>query len=281
MKVTFHVGKAGSQLNQHHNRRDEKERKWNKDGHIDRALTDQNKTLIDVDLHKGCMKLFREPVEAFNEKNKAKHPERLKDLQSVCKDAESKVREIIIQVGNKDEQLSREQYDAFFEEALEDFRKNNKNLAVFGAYIHYDETTPHMHLDFIPLAHSNRGMSIKASLEGALKELGYKETGKYTEHVFAQWLDDTRYRLEDLAKPYIEKSGHNIEYCEPSGKGNCIQHQEFYQSKIKELDKELDRVKAELEITKKRLEFYNIALGDLEKDFQRHLLSEDEEDLEL
>lgn len=280
MKVTFHVGKAGKNLNQHHNRRDEKEKEWNKDGHIDRTLTSQNKTLIDYDLHRYCEALFRKPVEAFNEKNRIKHPERLKELQSVCKDAESKAREIIIQVGNKDAQLSQEQYEAFFREALTSFELNNPTLKVFGAYIHFDESTPHLHLDFMPLTLSDRGMSLRASLEGALKDIGYKDSGKYNDRAFIQWSLDMREHLENLAEPYIEAAGHHLEPYEVSSKSHCTEHREFYEYKLKELEKKGNQTKLKLDVLEEKLKFYGVNLESLQQDFQRHLITEVDDDFE-
>lgn len=37
-----------------------------------------------------------------------------------------------------------------YKKFIESFIKNNPNLHLFGAYIHLDEKTPHLHLDVVP-----------------------------------------------------------------------------------------------------------------------------------
>ena len=36
------------------------------------------------------------------------------------------------------------------DEYVKDFQKWNATLRVFGCYLHQDEATPHLHIDFIP-----------------------------------------------------------------------------------------------------------------------------------
>ena len=71
-------------------------------------------------------------------------------------------------------------------------------MKVFGAYIHMDETTPHLHLDFLPVAESKRGLSVKVSMDGAMKAIGYARTksDKFEETPYKRWLRETRTNLE-------------------------------------------------------------------------------------
>ena len=57
---------------------------------------------------------------------------------------------------------------------VELFQFRNPQLYVFGAYIHLDEETPHLHLDFVPwVSGSERGLEMRTSLKGALATRGF------------------------------------------------------------------------------------------------------------
>lgn len=56
-----------------------------------------------------------------------------------------------------------------------DFEERNPNFKVFQKIVHLDEKgIDHAHIDFIPVStHNKRGLSVKNSFRGALKEMGY------------------------------------------------------------------------------------------------------------
>ena len=57
---------------------------------------------------------------------------------------------------------------------VEGFEERNPNLKLIGAYIHMDEASPHLHLDYVPVAHGySRGLSTRNSLDRAMKEMGF------------------------------------------------------------------------------------------------------------
>ena len=44
-------------------------------------------------------------------------------------------------------------------EYVNTFEQRNPNLKLIGAYIHMDEASPHLHLDYVPVAHGyKRGL---------------------------------------------------------------------------------------------------------------------------
>lgn len=62
---------------------------------------------------------------------------------------------------------------------VELFIRRNPQLYVFGDYIHMDEETPHVHIDFVPFSTGNkRGLETKNSLKGALASRGFESEGK-------------------------------------------------------------------------------------------------------
>lgn len=85
--------------------------------------------------------------------------------------------EIVVQIGDKDDcGIGKENAEAakeMLDEYMREFEKRNPNIKVFNAVMHLDEATPHLHIDFVPICHSpNRGLPVRVSLKGALKEQG-------------------------------------------------------------------------------------------------------------
>lgn len=87
--------------------------------------------------------------------------------------------EIILQIGDKDNigaktengQLAAKVLDKY----MQDFQKRNPTLRVFSAYLHMDEATPHLHIDFVPYTTgSKRGFETRVSFKQALAALGFK-----------------------------------------------------------------------------------------------------------
>lgn len=54
------------------------------------------------------------------------------------------------------------------------FEARNPNLKLIGAYVHMDEASPHLHLDYIPVASGYKtGLQARNSLDKAMKQMGY------------------------------------------------------------------------------------------------------------
>lgn len=78
------------------------------------------------------------------------------------------------------------------------FEKRNPNLKVFNAVMHLDEATPHLHIDFIPIAHKvERGLSVKVSMKGALKEQGFTSANRL-QNEWAAWEEQERSVMTDI-----------------------------------------------------------------------------------
>lgn len=70
--------------------------------------------------------------------------------------------EIVVQFGDmKDCGVGSDNWETakqMLDKYMRGFEKRNPNLKVFNAVMHLDEATPHLHIDFVPIAHSeNRG----------------------------------------------------------------------------------------------------------------------------
>ena len=76
------------------------------------------------------------------------------------------------------------------------FQLRNPQLYVIGAYIHLDEETPHLHLNFIPwVSGCTRGLETKTSLKAALATRGFVSEGKGNTE-WKQWAEAEK---DDLA----------------------------------------------------------------------------------
>lgn len=88
------------------------------------------------------------------------------------------------------------------DEYITNFDERNPNFKVFQKIVHLDEKgIDHAHLDFIPVStHNKRGLSVKNSFRGALKEMGY--TGKTA---FLDWRQsEEKYMAEILERHGLE-----------------------------------------------------------------------------
>lgn len=80
-----------------------------------------------------------------------------------------------------------EEAKLMLDDYMKGFEERNPNLKVFNAVMHLDEATPHLHIDFIPVAHKNKkGLSVKNSMSGALQEQGFTHSNRL-QNEWAAW----------------------------------------------------------------------------------------------
>lgn len=91
-----------------------------------------------------------------------------------------------------------EEAKLMLDDYMRGFEKRNPNLKVFNAIMHLDEATPHLHIDFIPIAHKvERGLSVKVSMKGALKEQGFTSANRL-QNEWAAWEEQERGVMVDI-----------------------------------------------------------------------------------
>lgn len=174
--ITFAQGKGS----QYHNRRE-----YDKCGkecpeHIDRNRFSENIIIVDKDLQGAYKEFFGDALERYNSKQTRadrKIDDYLDHIKK-SKNGEKPFYEDILQWGKmedfqKNPEL-RETAKKCLVEYAKTFEKRNPNLKLIGAYIHMDEASPHMHLDYVPVAHGyKRGLDTRNGLDKAMKEMGY------------------------------------------------------------------------------------------------------------
>ena len=74
------------------------------------------------------------------------------------------------------------------------------DLRVFNMVLHMDEATPHLHVDFVPVATGqSRGLSTRVSMKQALKQQGFESLGrKQTE--WKAWMEREKVSLGEIAQ---------------------------------------------------------------------------------
>ena len=122
---------------------------------------------------------------------------------------------------------------------VKDFQKRNPTLRVFSCYLHQDEATPHLHIDFIPYVTGwkGKGMNTRVSLKQALKSLGFQGGNKHDTEL-NQWINHEKEVLAEIAKQY------GIEW---EQKGTHEEHLDVYNFKKKERKKEVQKLEQEKE----------------------------------
>ena len=137
--------------------------------------------------------LFNEALARYNEKQ-TRSDRRIDDYYEKIRSGkqEKPFHEIILQIGDKDNmgaktengQLAAKVLDKY----MQDFQRRNSTLRVFSAYLHMDEATPHLHIDFVPYTTgSKRGLDTRVSLKQALFALGFRG-GTRRETELNQWV---------------------------------------------------------------------------------------------
>ena len=112
--------------------------------------------------------------------------------------------EAIFQIGNMSDcgcgTPDGERAAAALKDFAESFAERNPHLRVFNMVLHMDEATPHLHVDFIPVAtEQSRGLSTRVSMKQALKQQGFVGVGrKQTE--WAAWMEREKEALTEIAQ---------------------------------------------------------------------------------
>jgi hypothetical protein len=119
--------------------------------------------------------------------------------------ARSRVYEVVVQLGDVLNAgigtAGGELASKMLEEYAKGFQERNPNLRVYGNYLHRDEASPHLHIDFVPFYTKGRvnGLSKGVSMKAALDEMGF--TAKHVkDNRLMAWQDSERKILEKILK---------------------------------------------------------------------------------
>lgn len=213
--------------------------------------------------------LFDEALARYNEKQ-TRNDRRIDDYYEKIRSGkqEKPFHEIILQIGDR-ETMGAETEEGrlatkILDEYMQGFQRRNLTLRVFSAYLHMDEATPHLHIDFVPYTTgSKRGLDTRVSLKQALMALGFKG-GTRQETELNQWVMAEK---QQLASIMLE---HGIEW---EQKGTHEKHLSLLDFEKKERAKEV----AELEAKKEKLQQENAVYREINENLHEQLLQVDDE----
>ena len=174
---------------------------------IDRRRTEQNVTYCNDDLKQVYHEIFDEALAAYNAKKKKTRDKITDYYEHIRQGKQEKLfHEAIFQIGNLEDcgcgSPGGERAAAALKEFAESFQERNPHLRVFNMVLHMDEATPHLHVDFIPVAtEQSRGLSTRVSMKQALKQQGFVSLGrKQTE--WNAWMEREKAALTEIAQAH-------------------------------------------------------------------------------
>lgn len=154
------------------------------------------------------------------------------------------------------------------------FQERNPNLYMFNCVLHLDEATPHLHIDYIPVAHGYKtGLGTRNSLTKAFQEMGFaKATGKRDNETMA-WQRREREYLQYLC------AGQGIEIETLGVKRDNYTLPEYKKAMevTNELQKQANEMQKQVKKDKEIIDKYNLEAEALKKIEQ--VLKEDENNI--
>ena len=224
---------------------------------IDRSRTGLNVTFCQEDLKLVYHQVFDEALAAYNAKKK-KTRDKIPDYYEHIRQGkqEKLFHEVIFQIGNKDDcgcgSLDGDRAAAVLKEFAKSFQERNPHLRVFNAVLHMDEATPHIHIDFVPVAtEQTRGLQTRVSMKQALKQQGFTSLGRNMTE-WRAWMEREKQTLAELAQAHefeIVSLGGGRKHMDLPEYRAAAQRLEAVQEQVIAADQEL----ADLEKQKKAL----------------------------
>lgn len=199
----------------------------------DPELSRKNVICRNIPIEDAYEQLFGKALNEYNQRQiDVNHPERqIKNYyEHISRSKQEKpFYEFVVAFGNMNDKDT-DIYPVLqrcLDEYITNFDERNSNFKVFQKIVHLDEKgIDHAHLDFIPVStHNKRGLSVKNSFRGALKEMGY--TGKTA---FLDWRQsEEKYMAEILER-------HGLEFERGSGRDEHLNVRQ-YQAEAREINR--------------------------------------------
>ena len=262
---------------------------------IDEARVPWNIVYIKKSLKDAYEEIFGPAVSEYNAKQK-RSDRKIDDYLTKIRNSgnnEKQFYETVVQIGKRDDtgvldedgnlteaaKVARDILDEY----ARTFQERNPNMILFNAVLHMDEATPHLHLDYIPVAHGYKtGLSTRNSLTKGLQEMGIAPAVSKSDTETMHWQERERAYISELCKEHeieIEVLGVDRDsYSIPEYK-QAMREKEAAEAEIEilnaekieveaviaNMDQDLEAGKKEIEEQKEILEDINIQISDAEK----------------
>ena len=180
---------------------------------VDASRTSMNVIYIQNPIEKAYEEIFGQAVTDYNAKQK-RNDRKIGDYLSHVKQSKNNEKvfyENVVQIGKKDDTGILDRDGNITNEALlakeildeyaRTFQERNPNLILFNAVLHMDEATPHLHLDYIPVAHGYKtGLSTRNSLSKGLQEMGIEPAKGKNDNETMHWQQREREFITNLCR---------------------------------------------------------------------------------
>lgn len=136
---------------------------------IDKDRVKDNIIYIQKDLREFYKEIFQNEVDQYNLKQKRADRKIDSYYDKIAKSKQENLfYEVVVQVGDKDFS-DKSSATKVLNDYMINFEKRNPTLKVFNAVMHLDEESPHLHIDFVPVAEGyKKGLSKRNSISKAL-----------------------------------------------------------------------------------------------------------------
>ena len=240
MQYSVSLKKATNMTNIKHNNREFTDKQKEQNSHINFDRSDENIYLVQDDLKELYEREFSESLQKYNDKQK-RNDRKIDSYYDHIKNGKKTAlqQEIIVQVGDKDDN---EIDSEFLEKWFENFQERNPNLKVYNAVIHNDEATPHLHVNFVPVASGyKRGLEKQVSFDRAIKQ---QDETLDKQRPFEDWRDKEVAILEEL----LLERGHERKLVGTNDFKDVNEYKikKDLEREIKTLEKDLSQKKNEL-----------------------------------
>lgn len=219
---------------------------------VDRDKIKNNIIYKQETLEKAYEKCFGEAINDYN-KNQKRSDRKIDGVKAYMEqirtsgNGEKLFYENVVQIGNMQDCHVDSEQGQVAKSVLDDYMKNfqerNPNLYVFNAVLHLDEQTPHLHIDYIPLAKDyKKGLQTRNSLDRALNQQGVKgKANKYENRTIA-W--------QGAEKDHIEKlmSIRGLERAEEKGLKAKHKSVEHYKAIVSDINNQVAKLPTQIEV---------------------------------
>lgn len=172
-----------------------------------------NRIYIQEPLKGAYEKCFGQALRDYNAAQKRKDRQKedyLKEIEN-SGNKEKTFYENIVQIGKKTDTPVADENGVMTEEAkaaievldryAKTFQERNPNLYLFNCVMHLDEATPHLHIDYIPVAHGYKnGMKTRNSLTKAFQQMGFAKAVSRKQNETVAWQEREREYLTELCR---------------------------------------------------------------------------------
>ncbi|MDR2532277.1 MAG: plasmid recombination protein, partial [Oscillospiraceae bacterium] len=199
LSISFTLGKASAgKANIEHNNREFVS------SNVDVTRMADNVTYIRQDIREAYEELFGDALEEYNAKQTRKDRKIHDYFQHIAEDKRRETHyEIVVQfgdsyntaVGSENGKLAVKMLDKY----MRKFQARNPRLHIVNSVLHADESSPHLHIDFIPYytQGKEKGLSQGVSLRAALEEQGFTNQNKKLNGMVA-WENSEMKALENI-----------------------------------------------------------------------------------